>query len=287
MSSVFPPSGSIKDSLLAGAAPGNGATWASQLRKASFGGVPFGVLGGQIRVGRRNAVHEYPKKDEVWVEDLGRAARRITLVGFLVENGAYAGGKSSVIAQRERLIAICESKGPSALVHPTLGSLIVSLVDTVMDERWDRGRVFEISFSFIESGVRTFPQVTADGPTVVKAAAQAAKSAVKADFVSSVTSTLKQGSSVVDMAVTTARKWAANAQALAVNATNLMNTVGALRGPYGRFFGGKTRGINGISRTIISSATTVERLIAVGTSARESVTKAASALVNAAKRIAS
>lgn len=261
-----------------------GATgWRTQLRPASFGGVPFGVMGGQIRVGRRNAVHEYPFKDEVWVEDLGRAARRITMVGFLVENGAYGGG--SVIAQRERLIAVCESAGPSTLVHPTLGSLRVSLLDTMMEERWDHGRVFEISFAFIEAGERVFPALVEDTGTAVGDAADLADAAGVSDFSTGVSSALAQGSAVVDMAVRNTAAWASTAQALANDATNLMSMVGLLKGSYSRFFGGRAR--FGGGQGVITVATSVPQLIALGTVARAAVSSAVAALNRAASVISS
>lgn len=247
--------------------------WRSQLRQASFGGVPFGVLGGQLRVGRRNAVHEYPFKDQVWVEDLGRAARRITLTGFLVENAAY-GGNPSVIAQRDRLIAVCESPDQKTLVHPTLGSLKVSLLDTAIEERWDQGRVFEISFSCVEAGSPVFPAVRVETGFRVTSAAQAVTAAISSDFVSSVTSALKQGSAVVGMAVSTAAAWAGTAQALARDATNLMNAVGSLTGSNGRYFGGRARGIGNLGGTLASASTTVSQLVAAGTVARSAVATA-------------
>ncbi|KWT89358.1 MULTISPECIES: DNA circularization N-terminal domain-containing protein [unclassified Variovorax] len=257
------------------------SSWRSQLRQASFGGVPFGVLGGQIRVGRRNAVHEYPFKDQVWVEDLGRAARRITLTGFLVENGAYGGG--AVIAQRDRLIAVCESPDQKTLIHPTLGSLKVSLLDSAMEERWDQGRMFEISFAFIEAGERVFPSAQVDTGADVDAAADAADAACGSDFVGTITSSLAQGASVVDMAVSTATTWAGTAVTLASDATNLINTVGSLPGVYSRYFGGRTRGFLG--RRLSSPATTVGQLVAAGTVARKTVSQAGAALTAAAAAI--
>src|SRR4051812_33537247 len=107
-----------------------------QLRDASFRGIPFGVFSSEARFGRRNAVHEYPYRDTVWVEDLGRAARRISLIGFLVGD--------DVIAQREQLIAACETEGDGELIHPTLGHLTDSLMSLSTEERWERGRVFEL-----------------------------------------------------------------------------------------------------------------------------------------------
>ena len=273
-------------SLYAGAGiPGNpiAANWRAQLRPASLGGVPFAVWGGQIRVGRRNAVHEYPFKDEVWVEDLGRAARRITLTGFLVENAAYGGG--SVIQQRDRLIAVCESRDQKTLVHPTLGSLNVSLLDSAMEERWDQGRMFEVSFSFIEAGQRVFPRADVSTGSVVDSAADAAESALSADFATSIEASLSQGKAVVDMAVSTSSAWAGNAVALAGDATNLINTVGSLSGSYSRYFGGRARGYQNVTAQLAMPATTITQLVAAGTVARQGVSTAAAALTSAAAEI--
>ncbi|MGJ7611156.1 MULTISPECIES: DNA circularization N-terminal domain-containing protein [unclassified Variovorax] len=278
-------------STISGLFAGNGlngaaadAGWRSRLQPASFGRVPFAVLGGQIRVGRRNAVHEYPYKDQVWVEDMGRAARRITLTGFLVENARYGGG--DVIAQRERLIAVCESPGKKTLVHPTLGALNVALLDSAMDERWDNGRVFEISFSFIEEGERSFPSVVADTRSAVKSFADLADAAVSGDFSSAVTGALAQGASVVGMAVSTATTWGNTALKLANDATNLMHMVNSLPGSNGRYFGGRTLGVSKLSNQL-ASVSTIPQLIAAGTVARAHVTSAVSALSSAAQGIAS
>lgn len=278
-------------SSISGMFAGNGlngsnfdAGWRSRLQPASFGGVPFAVLGGQIRVGRRNAVHEYPYKDQVWVEDMGRAARRITLSGFLVENARYGGG--DVIAQRERLIAVCEAPGKKTLVHPTLGALNVALLDSAMDERWDQGRVFEISFSFVEEGERTFPSAVSDTRSEVRSFADLADAAVGGDFSTAVSDALAQGSSVVGMAVSTANTWAGTALTLAKDATNLMHMVNSLPGANGRYFGGRTRGIGNLGAQL-ASASTIPQLIAAGTVARAHVTSAAAALTTAAAEIAS
>jgi prophage DNA circulation protein len=258
--------------------------WWSQLRPASFGGVPFGVFGGQIRVGRRNAVHEYPFKDRVWVEDMGRAARRISMSAFLVENAAYGGG--DVIAQRDRMIAVCEAPGKKTLVHPTLGSLNVALLDSTFDERWDHGRVFEIAFSFIEEGDRVFPSAELDTRSIVTSAADAADEAAGSDFGSAVTGALAQGSAVVGSAVSAATSFASTTIGLASDATNLMHMVGSLAGANGRYFGGSARGLANLSAAV-NTVATVPSLIAAGTAARSHVSAAATSLIDAAQGVAS
>ena len=46
------------------------------LRPASFRGVSFQVDVASLSAGRRVQVHEYPQRDQPWVEDLGRATRQ-------------------------------------------------------------------------------------------------------------------------------------------------------------------------------------------------------------------
>ena len=48
-----------------------------QLQKASFRGVPFEVTSASLTAGRRTVVHEYPQRDKPYVEDLGRASRKL------------------------------------------------------------------------------------------------------------------------------------------------------------------------------------------------------------------
>lgn len=260
--------------------------WRSQLRQASWRGVPFQTLGGQIRVGRRNAIHEYPFRDTVWVEDLGKGARRLQVVGFLVGD--------DVISQRERLIAACEAPGDGDLVHMTLGRLKVSLLDTTMEERWDKGRVFEVNFTFIESGDRVFPNNVTSTSNAVAQTCTAADAAASADFVTRVTSSLAQGSAVVSQAINTAATWARTAQRLANDATNLIHMVGSLPGSFSRFFGGRSKSISGnsvsssfssITSGVQGAATSVQQLIAIGTVARNNVVLAVNALNSAAARI--
>jgi prophage DNA circulation protein len=213
-----------------------GTYWANRLQTASYRGVPFGVLSGESHFGRRNAVHQYPFRDTVWVEDLGRSARQIKLNGFLVENAQY-GGRSSVIAQREQMIAACESPGDGQLVHPTLGILSVSNIAFSTEERWEQGRVFEISFSFIEAGKRIFPGVEISTGETVAASCDAANKCAAEDFVESVQDPIKKGAAVVLQAVSTAAAWGRKAQTLANDATNAFHMVDSLAGNLGRFAG--------------------------------------------------
>src|SRR5260363_423986 len=116
----------------------------SAFQPASWRGVPFGVREAQVRLGRRCAVHEYPQRETVWVEDLGHSARRLRFIGFLMEHSAlYAGG--DLAAKQQRLV--------------------------------------EIAFEFIESGQPASPSAALDTREAVSALAAAADQAAAGDFI--------------------------------------------------------------------------------------------------------
>ncbi len=248
------------------------ASWFSQLRPASFRGVPFAVIGGRIRVGRRSATHEYPYRDTVWVEDLGRAARRIVMVGFVIGDDC--------IAKRDSLLGACETKGTGELIHPTLGNLTVSCLEAEAEERKEEGRVFEFSFSFIEGGLRLFPGVAPSTASVVSTAGAASDVAALAGFVLRADEALRKGVTVVQQAARTAATWSAMAQKLADDATNLYDIVGTLQGSYGRYFGGANFGFGNTTSAL--SSTDTSGLIAQGVQSRGNVNTAAAGLNTAA-----
>ncbi|MFZ6724712.1 DNA circularization protein [Undibacterium sp. MH2W] len=244
--------------------------WKDQLRPGSFRGIEFGVFEGHLKFGRRGVIHEYPFRDTVWVEDLGRSARRVAFNAFIVGNDC--------IARRDKLIAACEDVGAiegGELIHPTLGRMTVSLAEPVSCvERWDKGRFFELSFSFIEQGKRIFPNSTISTVDSVNQAATDASSAASQDFLSSVVGALKSGVGAINQAVNAAQSWTRSAQRIVNDATNLYNFVQSLPGQFGRFFGQNTV-------TSPKGATTVAGLIALGAVNRQNVATAANH-VNAA-----
>ncbi|WP_109095465.1 DNA circularization N-terminal domain-containing protein [Azospirillum sp. TSH64] len=215
-----------------GSAPG---PWYSQLQRASFRGVPFGVLSSDSQFGRRVAVHEYPYRDSVWVEDLGRAPRRISLIGFLVEDSAVYGG-GSVLTQRDQLQRACEGEGEGELVHPTLGRKSVALLRFRIAERRDLGRVCEIAFQFVEAGRLLYPGSVADRAAEISGIADALGLAAVADFVSTVGTLLREGGAVLRQIVGTVSYYVRTVERYINDATNLYNAIRDLPGEFGRFF---------------------------------------------------
>ena len=199
--------------------PASGQFWQQTLRPASYRGIPFGVTDSEAKVGRRNAIHVYPNRDQVWVEDLGRQPRAFQVTGFLVG--------SDCIAQREKLIAAAEQLGDGELVHPTYGRLQVSLLDLSISERWNRGRVFDLEFSFIEAGQRIFPQVESATGDITDLAATQVDVTASLSFADRAAAVLKEGAAIATQAVSVAQIWGHLAAKAVADATNQRAEVAA------------------------------------------------------------
>jgi prophage DNA circulation protein len=194
--------------------------WRDELRRASWRGIEFDVLVTESRFGRRTALHEYPFRDAVWVEDLGRGARRMHLVGYLVGD--------DVAQQQDEMIEAAEQEGPGELVHPTLGLRQVSLVEFGTSARHELGRVIELSFVFVEGEQRLYPASAIATGDAVAQAASALEAASEGSFLGSLQVAAQGGLNAVRQAQTTVRGWTSTASRLVGSATNAIGSVGSL-----------------------------------------------------------
>lgn len=151
-------------------------SWRDQLQPASFRGVPFKVVRTTNSFGRRTVLHEFPFRDLPYVEDMGRAARRIRIQAIVVGD--------DYMANRDQLIDAIEQAGSAKLVHPTLGELTVSVVDDglTLDESTNEGGCCQISFSCVESGEARFPGTQIATQDIVKQRSMDAQTALEAAF---------------------------------------------------------------------------------------------------------
>ena len=134
---------------------------------AVWRGVPFLVRDSGLTVGRRNAVHTYPYKDDPWPEDMGRAPRVMAFAGRLVGDDVYL--------QRAALAAACELEGPGLLIHPTLGPVQCSLVEPVtFRDRGDAQREVQFDLVLMQAGSRLFPNLLLNTQNAILVAAAAA-----------------------------------------------------------------------------------------------------------------
>lgn len=269
-------------------------SWRDDLQPASLNGVRFGVLGDESRFGRRTALHEYPKRDKPYAEDMGRATRRMTISGFLIENSFVYGG-GAVLAQRDALVAAAERPGPATLVHPTLGQLTVNLVEDGLTcaERWDEGRVIEIRLSMIEAGERVFPSGTIASTSLLGSLSAALGLGAAQNFITSMTEdvnlglgavhgVISLGQSVVSTVVDMVAQVNTLAGQAARDATTLFSLGSLLTGNLGRYVNANVTSAFAPNRQSVAVGWTMPALIAAGAEGRASVQAAGGALTEAA-----
>ncbi|WP_063899709.1 DNA circularization protein [Burkholderia stagnalis] len=263
----------------------SGGSWQEALRTASFGGVPFAVEALRTSGGRRVSVHSYPFRDEVWVEDIGKLARKFDVRGFLVENSLIYGG-GGVAGQRKRLLAVAETAGGQTLVHPTLGTVtnVVCISPIEFVERADLGRVFEFSMTLVKGGARIYPNASMSTVDAVTSSALGLALAALADFASTVADAITLGTSIVNQAIATVTKWVGIVNSVIADVKRLTGAVSSLSGSYGRYAGGGNRGYVR-SNAAASSAATVASLLSQSVTARQAVATAGIALTAAASSV--
>lgn len=119
------------------------------LMDASYRGVPFYVTSTKLKVGRRVVLFEYPQQDKPFVEDLGRAARIVTVNAFTTGRD-YAERMSA-------LVKALETQGGGELVDPWVGRMTATPQSVSQVTYTTRLRLAQISITFVESGELSFP----------------------------------------------------------------------------------------------------------------------------------
>lgn len=150
-------------------------TWRVNLRPASYRGAAFWLDSAESSIGRRIALHEYPLRDKPWAEDLGRAARRVSVDAIVIGD--------DYMSARDALLAAIETPGPGTLVHPYLGEIQVVPVELArVRESTAEGGLARISLSFVEAGEITYPSARTDSRAQVASRADMAQTIVTNEF---------------------------------------------------------------------------------------------------------
>lgn len=253
-------------------------SWRDDLRPASWRNVRFQTWHADGQFGRRVAPHEYPYRDEAWVEDLGRGLRRISIVGYIEGE--------DVLQQQDRMLEAAEREGVGELMHPTLGLMSVSLVNLSVTARYDLGRVLELSFQFLSTGAQAAPDASTSGLWDVLEAAGAADQASAASYLGQARATLAQGATVARQAQDTVRGWTSTARRVSLSARAVLDSVGSLvpgrtGQQFSRFLTGSRSPLAVLDRTTNS----VDGKLRQAASARLAVTQAASDVETLAGRL--
>jgi len=124
------------------------------LLPASFNGISFSLQQCSIKTGRRTAVHEYPNRDTIYVEDLGQGMTAYSITGYLACNYSFAALTT--------LISAVNKPGPGTFIHPALGTKTASCVSFESEESFDRVGAISFRAVFLETTVLLYPTTAAD-----------------------------------------------------------------------------------------------------------------------------
>jgi len=124
--------------------------WRDNLIPASFRGAIFHVEVSSRASGRRTVVHQYPKRNDPYSEDMGREAVRWQFTGYLILRDKGIGG--NLLTQIAALIGALEADDAGILVHPTLGTMLVMCERYSYGDKRQQGGYVEFDMQFVEAG---------------------------------------------------------------------------------------------------------------------------------------
>ena len=134
--------------------------WRAKLLPASYKGAEFHVEAMSEDSGRRLVVHEFPKRERPYVEDMGKRTLAYTVRGYVIQ---YMRDTSIPLYQRDYTIArdllrdVLDEGGPGRLQLPSLPSVIVACDRYRMTEETRQGGYATFDMLFVEQGVRDTP----------------------------------------------------------------------------------------------------------------------------------
>jgi len=240
------------------------AAWRTKLQRASFRKVPFYVSSADTEEGRRGVLHEYPLRDDPFVEDMGRKAGEFSLDAFVVGDDYFKA--------RDALRAALKEPGPGELVHPTLGRMQVALVAPFrfVESLVDAGGVARFSLRFTETAENTQPASEVNTPAVVDAQADVAMGQCSAEFDETFSIDGLPGFAVAD------------ALALLTDATAAIESARAGLLPdltiVGEFSGAVSRFTSSLSSLILAPVTLAEQVFGLASGLRNALLRPANAV---------
>jgi prophage DNA circulation protein len=129
--------------------------WRDALLPASYKNAEFHVEAMSEDNGRRLVVHEFPKKDRPYAEDMGRRAYGYTVRGYIVAFGRDTQDpryQRDYTIARDALRRALDQGGGGRLQLPSLPSVIVAVDRYRMTEEMQRGGYCSFDMIFVEQG---------------------------------------------------------------------------------------------------------------------------------------
>jgi prophage DNA circulation protein len=164
--------------------------WRDNLVPASFRGAVFHVESSSRASGRRTVLHQYPKRNLPYAEDMGREAVRWNFNGYLILRDKGIGG--NLLSQIGNLIGALEADEAGMLIHPTLGIMLVMCERYSYSDKRTAGGYVEFDLQFVEAGAPATSAGVDAGANMMDSAGTAETSARSS--MSGATGTLAPGS---------------------------------------------------------------------------------------------
>jgi prophage DNA circulation protein len=145
------------------------SAWRKDLLPAHFDGRVFHVESGSRESGRRIVVHEFPKKDTPYAEDMGQKAISFTVRGYCIMYPHNEAGDITGVASlyqrdyriaRERLQERLETGKAGVLQLPTFKPLMVKCQRYRLSEEDKSGGYCVFDMQFVEAGLQPFTPKT-------------------------------------------------------------------------------------------------------------------------------
>jgi DNA circularisation protein N-terminus len=156
--------------------------WRNKYQQAQFRWAIFFVDTDARAGGRRVAIHQYPKRNVPYSEDMGRSANRFTVQGYLV--GKFGGSDDeqvNYLTMRDNLIECLEQDGPGMLRLPLpfqTKDVQVMVTGYSTTESRERGGFCTVEMEFVEFGDPLYRSTIAT-PAQIEQSANAAEKAVE------------------------------------------------------------------------------------------------------------
>ncbi|QDM27003.1 hypothetical protein FNL56_13435 [Tardiphaga sp. vice304] len=172
--------------------------WLKDLWRASYKGAPFWTERDQESGGRRIVKHQFPMRDEPFLEDLGEDLREFDITAYLASDSADA--------EAAALSAACASRGAGVLVMPVQGPVLVRCVSFSRDSTKDRAGYLAFSLKCCREGASSALATVASLANLIFVAADNAATVVAASFAAEFTVSGQSGAAPqpVDFVVATA-----------------------------------------------------------------------------------
>ena len=145
--------------------------WRDRYQQAQFRWAIFFVENDARAGGRRVALHEYPKRNVPYAEDMGRSAIRFTVQGYLI--GLSPAQEDSYLDLKDDLISCLEQDGPGVLQLPLpYGRKTIKVMVQAYNitESRERGGICTVDMTFVEYGDPTYRSTVSTSAEIEKSA---------------------------------------------------------------------------------------------------------------------